>query len=154
MTSGVYSITNTTTGRRYIGKSSNITVRLSLHRSQLRAGKHYCTTLQADWTSFGEAAFQFETVAKLPESEIGAAECALIAEALAAGACYNSKMPGLNDGRPTKPVDERLVRRTVFLNRPTWEFIDALGYASFREKIDGWDPTATIAEQEAYWSQP
>jgi len=59
---GVYAITHTATGHRYIGSSKNITTRFGLHRSGLRNGKSRHTYLQAAWTEYGEAAFTFDVL--------------------------------------------------------------------------------------------
>lgn len=72
---GVYAITHTPTGTRYIGSSVFVTRRYSEHRIALRKGSHGNRALQRDWTRDGEAAFVFsllERVAKV--AELGTAE--------------------------------------------------------------------------------
>lgn len=56
---GVYAITNTVTGERYIGSSVNVENRLKEHRSLLRHGYHRSPVLQAAWDRHGEATFTF-----------------------------------------------------------------------------------------------
>jgi group I intron endonuclease len=60
MTSGVYSITNTVSGKRYIGSSQKIATRWRIHRNDLRNGKHHSRHLQHAWNLDGEDAFVFE----------------------------------------------------------------------------------------------
>lgn len=57
---GVYAITNTVTGDRYIGGSWYVSSRWAAHRAALRRGRHVNAKLQAAWIFYGEAAFVFE----------------------------------------------------------------------------------------------
>jgi len=59
MTSGVYVITNTKDGKRYVGVSRDIDSRWYAHRSDLKRGKHGSTSLQQAWNEHGENAFTF-----------------------------------------------------------------------------------------------
>lgn len=59
---GIYFITNTATGRIYVGSSRNCPRRFSEHRSRLRRGVHHNAKLQATWLKHGEAAFDFKMV--------------------------------------------------------------------------------------------
>lgn len=56
---GIYAITHTPTGRRYVGQSNNIEKRFSQHRKALQRGKHYNAKLQRAWNQYGEAEFEF-----------------------------------------------------------------------------------------------
>lgn len=141
MKSGVYMIVNDASGRAYIGKATNLAVRFAAHRSNLRAGRHHCRELQADWLSLGEAAFRFVTHALLDAKELGRVECALIAEAMAGGRCYNVKASA-TDGRPPLDAQDRLVLRSIRLKRSDWAFIDTIGLARFRALIDEADFSA------------
>lgn len=60
MTSGIYQITNTITGKRYIGSAVDIVGRWCNHRSELRRGTHHSKHLQSSWKKHGEDAFLFE----------------------------------------------------------------------------------------------
>ena len=55
---GIYMITNVENGRRYIGYSTAVNLRLSTHRSSLRKGNHINRLLQADFNKYGEGAFE------------------------------------------------------------------------------------------------
>lgn len=62
MTCGIYSITNTKNGKRYIGSAVRFERRWKGHRVALRRGNHHSRHLQAAWNKYGEGAFQFEVV--------------------------------------------------------------------------------------------
>lgn len=58
---GLYRITNTITGKAYIGSSNKDTNgRLIQHKSDLKAGRHFNVLLQRAWNKYGEDAFMFE----------------------------------------------------------------------------------------------
>ena len=135
MKSGVYRIVNTASGRAYIGKTTNLPVRLATHRRLLRTGQHHCGALQADWDAVGEAGFEFSVHTRACAESLGDIECALIAEAQAAGLAYNVNISPA-DGRPPLPADERLIGRSIRLKPADWEFIKSIGWARFRELID------------------
>ena len=56
---GVYEIFNMVNGKSYIGQSTNITQRLSRHKSELRHNKHQNLHLQNAWNKYGEHSFLF-----------------------------------------------------------------------------------------------
>lgn len=65
--SGIYSITNKINGYRYIGKSKNVAIRLSQHKSLLRNNHHTyrngeLSLLQKAWNKYGENAFDFKII--------------------------------------------------------------------------------------------
>lgn len=60
--SGVYSITNITNGKQYIGSSVNIPNRWKTHVRQLNNGKHKNSHLQNAWNKYGEDSFVFAEV--------------------------------------------------------------------------------------------
>lgn len=66
--SGIYSITNTVTNKKYIGSSINIHHRWEVHRSQLKRGKHHSIHLQRAWDKYGEASFIFELIEELADT--------------------------------------------------------------------------------------
>jgi len=67
--SGVYSITNTISGNRYIGSSHIIKKRWISHRAELRRNKHRNQRLQQAWQKHGEAAFLFEVLELVPNRD-------------------------------------------------------------------------------------
>ena len=56
---GIYEIFNMVNGKSYIGQSTNITQRLSRHKSELRHNKHQNLHLQNAWNKHGEHSFLF-----------------------------------------------------------------------------------------------
>lgn len=56
---GVYCITNTRTGRFYIGSTSSFARRWQEHQEMLNAGIHVNYRLQTDWRIFGPGVFVF-----------------------------------------------------------------------------------------------
>jgi group I intron endonuclease len=69
-TSGVYSITNTVSGKRYYGSSVDMDKRRLKHWSDLRSGKHKNPHLQAAWNKYGETAFEFEPLVYCGENQL------------------------------------------------------------------------------------
>ena len=59
---GVYSITNTKNGKKYIGSSVNILRRWKLHRWRLDRGEHHSAHLQNSWKKNGPEAFRFDVL--------------------------------------------------------------------------------------------
>lgn len=62
MTSGVYKITNTVTGKCYIGSSVRIKHRFGNHKYYLNNNAHHAKHMQNSWNKYGEKAFIFEIV--------------------------------------------------------------------------------------------
>ena len=60
MTAGIYSITNTVTGERYVGSSVNIEARWVQHRVGLLTGDHHSKKLRGGWFGYGDANFNWE----------------------------------------------------------------------------------------------
>ena len=65
--SGVYAITNVITGEQYIGSTSNLSRRSNDHFSALRRNKGRHPRLQANWNEYGEAAFEFKVLERVPD---------------------------------------------------------------------------------------
>lgn len=60
MTIGIYSVTNKTTGKRYIGMSLQIESRFRYHRWSLVRGNHHNKKLQRAWNKYGSDDFTFD----------------------------------------------------------------------------------------------
>lgn len=57
---GVYSITNTLNGKKYIGSTrKSFLTRLKQHCQKLNNNKHHCEHLQNAWNKYGEENFEF-----------------------------------------------------------------------------------------------
>jgi len=67
--SGVYLIKCKINNRVYIGQSTNISSRISLHISSLTNGKHHCELLQEDYNKYGLTNFVFELIEEVEENE-------------------------------------------------------------------------------------
>lgn len=67
---GIYAIRNTLTGDYYVGSSTNIGHRWSVHRSYLRHDSHHSPILQHAWNKYGEDAFVFEVVEVCEREEL------------------------------------------------------------------------------------
>ena len=62
MSSGIYLITNTLNGRRYVGSAVKPKARWGQHLYRLRRGRHINRHLQSAYDKYGEAVFVFETL--------------------------------------------------------------------------------------------
>jgi len=65
LTTGVYTITNTTNGKVYVGESSECIRRLSDHKLRLKRREHGCSKLQEDYDKYGNV-FKYEVIKELP----------------------------------------------------------------------------------------
>lgn len=66
MTSGIYAITCTASGKQYVGSSNNIKRRLYSHFHLLRMGAHYNPRLQNAWNKYGEGTFKVDVLEAAP----------------------------------------------------------------------------------------
>lgn len=66
----IYAIVNTVNGRRYIGSTSDWTVRQSGHLSMLRRGVHENSYLQHSWTKHGEKHFLLVLIERCAVAEL------------------------------------------------------------------------------------
>lgn len=63
---GIYTITNTVSGRVYVGSAARIHKRWGAHRNHLKNSTHHSKPLQRSWKKHGEEAFIFEVVEIVP----------------------------------------------------------------------------------------
>lgn len=59
---GIYKITNTSTGKVYVGSALNIERRLDKHMKELKAGTHHSSKLQRSYAKWGAVAFAHEVL--------------------------------------------------------------------------------------------
>jgi hypothetical protein len=69
MNSGVYQIRCDVTGDRYIGSSTRLRSRKSIHLSNLRDGRHDCRALQTLFNTLGQGAFTFSVLEECPAEQ-------------------------------------------------------------------------------------
>ena len=61
-----YSITNTITGKKYVGQSTAYPHRWNRHKARLRNNTHENPSLQQDYNEYGKDAFVFEVIEEYP----------------------------------------------------------------------------------------
>lgn len=66
---GIFQIRNMLDGKVFIGSATNLKAKWNMHRTQLEAGNHLNTRLQADWNAEGADNFVYEIVELLPHSD-------------------------------------------------------------------------------------
>ena len=74
MTRGIYTISNTKTGKVYVGQSSNIENRWSMHKYQLDKRSHDNYKLLKDWCKYGPEVFEFKVVEEVFAEDINERE--------------------------------------------------------------------------------
>lgn len=73
-TRGIYSITQISSGKRYIGSTyRNFYDRFCSHKAALRRGRHSSILLQRAWDKYGESDFKFE-VLEVSDADLGKRE--------------------------------------------------------------------------------
>lgn len=65
----IYKITNHTTGKVYIGSSSNIVLRHKKHFKELQYNQHHSPKLQRSWNKYGPKAFSFQIIEFIDNQE-------------------------------------------------------------------------------------
>lgn len=69
---GIYTITNTANGHRYVGSAVDMGRRWHQHKSSLLGNSHHSIYLQRAWDKYGESAFKFEILERWePEFLVG-----------------------------------------------------------------------------------
>jgi group I intron endonuclease len=67
---GIYKITNTVTGKIYIGSSVRIDRRFNSHKSQLNGNYHVNNYLQNAWNKYGHKSFIFERIENVKDKSL------------------------------------------------------------------------------------
>lgn len=104
MASGIYIITNTKSGKFYIGQAGNIEYRFSQHITALRKGKHHNAHLQNAYSKDGEAVFQFDVLEHCEIDELDQREQYYLDLHMPTGKCYNiAPFAGINARGQERP---------------------------------------------------
>ena len=77
-TCGIYCIKNKVNGKLYIGKSTEMRIRWSNHKVELRNNNHCNSHLQRAWNKYGEENFEFILLLECSEDEVNDLELELI----------------------------------------------------------------------------
>lgn len=112
---GIYQIRNTLNGHSYIGSSSHVYRRWAGHRHKLRRGRHANPILQAAWSKYGEAAFEWRMLEVVPDHEQ-----LLVREALHMAAlkpAYNISKPDEETLRIGAPLSDEAKTRISQANK-------------------------------------
>jgi group I intron endonuclease len=72
--SGIYSITNTKSGKVYYGSSNDVKGRWKTHGSKLRRGVHPNLHLQSSWNKYGSESFGFKIEEEISPDKLQDAE--------------------------------------------------------------------------------
>lgn len=62
MKTGIYKITNTTTGKVYIGSAASMPIRFAQHKHHLNQKTHPNRKLQNSWNKYGAEVFEFAPI--------------------------------------------------------------------------------------------
>ena len=71
---GVFQIRNTVNGKIFVDSSVDLDKIWNRHRTELAFGSHRNAALLKDWRQFGEAAFVFEILTEVKQTEQGTEE--------------------------------------------------------------------------------
>lgn len=103
---GIYKITNTITGKSYVGQSIHIEQRWNEHLRDLRNNKHDNAHLQSSYNKYGEEAFGFVVIKICEESDLDFYEEKYIAEFNCVDNGYNLTYGGESASRSQATRDK------------------------------------------------
>jgi group I intron endonuclease len=86
---GIYQITHTESGKKYIGSAKNIRVHWLGHKSDLRLNVHHSPSLQNAYNKYGPDAFTFEILEECNEDDLISREQMYLDIAVIWGFDYN-----------------------------------------------------------------
>lgn len=133
---GIYCIRHCGSGRVYVGSAGNFSKRWHAHRKALRTGSHRNQHLQAAWSKYGEAAFDFEILEFTRDFDAREQHWMDTLEAYAQG--FNlCPIARSSRGRVASP--EEVARRRVLLDRIRGEAVtpEAIARRVARRRRDG-----------------
>lgn len=89
----IYSITNISNNKRYIGSATRLKERWRVHKYLLRKNKHFNNHLQSSWNKYGEENFNFEIIELITDCDISKLVDTLIKKEEHFILYYNSNNP-------------------------------------------------------------
>ncbi|MGH7974757.1 MAG: GIY-YIG nuclease family protein [bacterium] len=69
MTCYIYSITHISSGKLYIGSTTDIYSRWAIHKCRLKGRNHPNRYLQSAWNKYGESQFEFEIIEEVLDTD-------------------------------------------------------------------------------------
>lgn len=164
-TCGIYVIRHTGSGKAYVGSTTNLHRRWSVHKNQLRKGIHHSRYLQRAWDKHGEAAFCFDLIEVVADaSALAERETWHIANLNSVSPTGYNHAPvgGSTRGIKLGPMPEETrrkiaashvgirpsddVRKRLSESRKKWNFTDA-HRAAMSESRKGRRPTAETRQK-------
>jgi group I intron endonuclease len=118
MNSGIYKITNTKTGKVYIGSAVNCTKRFRCHLSTLKSNTHKNDKLQKSFNLHGEDSFEFKVIVECDLDDLIAYEQIFIDYHNAVEKGYNiAPVAGSGLGRRHKEETKKKMKAAWELRR-------------------------------------
>lgn len=92
----IYRITNVVTDGFYVGSTRNFRRRRWEHLDQLAKGVHHCAQLQAAYTAYGAAAFEFEVLEEVADfADLARVEDTYLMQWAGGPGCYNTALTSM-----------------------------------------------------------
>lgn len=104
MSIGIYKIENLLNGKIYVGQSSDIEKRWSVHIAELKNNYHCNTHLQSAWNKYGEENFKFSVIEECRADQLNSREIYWIAQFDSYNTGYNLTTGGGNTEAFSKSV--------------------------------------------------
>lgn len=117
-TSGIYVMSNTKSGKVYIGQSQDLKERWLGHKSSLRRNVHRNGYLQNAWNKYGAKVFKFSVLEYCPIEKLDEREQYWLDIYIPKGICYNIAIDafGTNRGRKFSEEHVRKMRESRLRN--------------------------------------
>lgn len=109
--SGVYSLLCVATGKRYVGRSDEIGIRVMSHVYILRKNNHYNKKLQSDFNLYGESAFTYEILEESEPSILKEVEQSYI-DRLGKSNLYNKHMSSETGAEAGEITEETRIKQS------------------------------------------
>ena len=122
MTSGIYATTNLVNGKKYIGQSVNVKIRIIHHKHHLNARMHYNEHLQRAWNKYGKDNFSFDVLEYCDIAELDELERKYISDlnTLDDDYGYNSQSGGHEGKIQSEEAKRKISEATSGKNNPMY----------------------------------